>query len=155
MSSNTFPQVNPADAVIPGYFSLVLEITLRYSQHHIYLALASARDAVRMTPLQAFLTLDLEPLGGFSTCLFYRWSDEGYSSLKPRLVVPQKFPRQGKILIPPEISQHLFQAQFKTVLSTPSDWARAIGIHTLSSMVTFRTDQVLKSPHLGTEVFLN
>nr|KAF6355196.1 hypothetical protein mMyoMyo1_011386 [Myotis myotis] len=113
MSTNKFPEVSPEDTIIPGYTSLILQIALKYSQYYIRIALASTYSEVLLAPITAYLTVDLEPTGLFSTCLYFRWSDTAYSILQAKLVAPQTLPQQGKISLPPDIGRQVFKAQFE------------------------------------------
>lgn len=81
---------------MPGCFSLVLNVRFRNSCQHIKLALAST-TMFHMSFLLSALTIDIEPSSAQEVTLFCKVSEQTYSDLHTKLVVPKYHPQQGGI----------------------------------------------------------
>ncbi|DBA13212.1 TPA_asm: matrix protein [Bombay duck fish bornavirus] len=113
MPFKDYKPFDPADALVPGYYSLVLTIYFKNSKQFLKVALASSSSPFQVPFLPSALTLDLEPVSAQEICIFYRWETSVFDSLKAILVLPKKVPQKGKIRVDPEASQHAFTAGFE------------------------------------------
>ncbi|DBA13182.1 TPA_asm: matrix protein [little skate bornavirus] len=107
-----YPYVDPKDALVPGYTSLLLVIKFRKSSQTVVVALASVSSHFLVPSLPAGLTIDLEPYGADTAVMYYQWEDATWNNLSKLLVKPKGFPQRGAILIGEVASQHAFFANF-------------------------------------------
>lgn len=62
MPVKDYKKFDPADALAPGYYSLVLAIYFKSSRQYVKIAVGSVSTALKVPCLPAALTIDLEPV---------------------------------------------------------------------------------------------
>lgn len=111
MSPKAYPLADPAKLLVPGCFSLVLNVQFRNSCQ--YIKVAPASTTFHMSFLPSTLTIHTEPSSAQEATLFYKLNEQTYSDLHTKLVIPKYHPQPGRISLTPEASQHQFSAKFE------------------------------------------
>ncbi|DBA13174.1 TPA_asm: matrix protein [finepatterned puffer bornavirus] len=112
MPLKDYPLVDGKDSLVPGYWTLVLQIKFNNSNQFININLASTTAPFHTARLTAVLQIDIEPLDIEQVQIFYKWDTGAYASLKSLLVHPKDFPTRGRISLGPEASQHAIRGGY-------------------------------------------